>query len=141
MTTPQQSPTADIPLAKARNEGAVVAGDGRYIFNLQEMAGMDAGRGYSTAFGPVVEGFDHVPFNNMNAVRDAIGPTTAGVIVEPIQGEGGVRPGDLQFMRDLRAACDEYGLLLGMDEVQSGMGRTGKLFAHEWAGIARENIL
>ena len=56
MTTPQQSPTADIPLAKARNEGAVVAGDGRYIFNLQEMAGMDAGRGYSTAFGPVVEG-------------------------------------------------------------------------------------
>jgi acetylornithine/N-succinyldiaminopimelate aminotransferase len=91
---------------------------------------------YLEGFGPPVEGFDHVPFNNMNAVRDAIGPTTAGVIVEPIQGEGGVRPGDLQFMRGLRAACDEFGLLLGMDEVQSGIGRTGKLFAHEWAGIA-----
>ena len=91
---------------------------------------------YLEGFGPVVEGFDQVPFNNMNAVRDAIGPATAGIIVEPIQGEGGVRPADMQFLRDLRAVCDEYGLILGMDEVQSGMGRTGKLFAHEWAGIA-----
>jgi acetylornithine/N-succinyldiaminopimelate aminotransferase len=90
---------------------------------------------YLHGFGPVVEGFDHVPFNNMNAVRDAIGPNTAGIIVEPIQGEGGVRPADMQFLRDLRAVCDEYGIILGMDEVQSGMGRTGKLFAHEWAGI------
>src|SRR5487761_2610123 len=90
---------------------------------------------YLEGFGPVVEGFDHVPFNNMNAVRNAIGPATCGVIVEPIQGEGGVRPGDPQFLRDLRAVCDEFGLILGMDEVQSGMGRTGKLFAHEWSGI------
>jgi acetylornithine/N-succinyldiaminopimelate aminotransferase len=71
----------------------------------------------------------------MNAVRDAIGPGTCGIIVEPIQGEGGVRPATLQFLRDLRAVCDEYDIILGMDEVQSGMGRTGKLFAHEWAGI------
>ena len=90
---------------------------------------------YLEGFGPVVEGFDHVPFNNMNAVRDAIGPQTCGIIVEPIQGEGGVRPADMQFLRDLRAVCDEYGIILGMDEVQTGMGRTGKLFAHEWAGI------
>ena len=90
---------------------------------------------YLEGFGPVVEGFDQVPFNNMSAVRNAIGPATAGIIVEPIQGEGGVRPADMQFLRDLRAVCDEYGLILGMDEVQSGMGRTGKLFAHEWAGI------
>jgi acetylornithine/N-succinyldiaminopimelate aminotransferase len=90
---------------------------------------------YLEGFGPVVEGFDQVPFNNMNAVRDKIGPATAGIIVEPIQGEGGVRPADMQFLRDLRAVCDEYGIILGMDEVQSGMGRTGKLFAHEWAGI------
>ena len=76
-----------------------------------------------------------MPFNNMNAVRDAIGPGTCGIIVEPIQGEGGVRPADMQFLRDLRAVCDEYDIVLGMDEVQSGMGRTGKLFAHEWAGI------
>jgi acetylornithine/N-succinyldiaminopimelate aminotransferase len=91
---------------------------------------------YLAGFGPVVEGFDHVPFNNMNAVRDAIGPETAGIIVEPVQGEGGVRPADLRFLRELRTACDEHGIILGMDEVQSGMGRTGKLFAHEWAGIA-----
>jgi acetylornithine/N-succinyldiaminopimelate aminotransferase len=90
---------------------------------------------YLEGFGPVVEGFDQVPFNNMNAVRNAIGPATAGIIVEPVQGEGGVRPADMQFLRDLRAVCDEYGLVLGMDEVQSGMGRTGKLFAHEWSGI------
>lgn len=90
---------------------------------------------YSEGFGPAPEGFDHVPFNNMNAVRNAIGPATAGIIVEPIQGEGGVRPAPLQFMRDLRATCDEFGILLGLDEVQTGMGRTGKLFAHEWAGI------
>jgi acetylornithine/N-succinyldiaminopimelate aminotransferase len=90
---------------------------------------------YLEGFGPVVEGFDHVPFNNMNAVRDAIGPATCGIIVEPIQGEGGVRPAHMQFLRDLRAVCDEYDIILGMDEVQSGMGRTGKLFAHEWSSI------
>ena len=90
---------------------------------------------YLKGFGPVVDGFDQVPYNNMNAVRDAVGPATAGIIVEPVQGEGGVRPADMQFLRDLRAMCDEYGLILGMDEVQSGMGRTGKLFAHEWSGI------
>jgi acetylornithine/N-succinyldiaminopimelate aminotransferase len=82
-----------------------------------------------------VEGFDHVPFNNMNALRDKIGPETCGIIVEPVQGEGGVRPADPQFLRDLRAVCDEYGIILGMDEVQTGVGRTGKLYAHEWAGI------
>jgi acetylornithine/N-succinyldiaminopimelate aminotransferase len=90
---------------------------------------------YQEGFGPVVEGFDHVPFNNMNAVRDAIGSGTCGIIVEPVQGEGGVRPAEMQFLRDLRAVCDEYDIILGMDEVQSGMGRTGKLFAHEWSGI------
>jgi acetylornithine/N-succinyldiaminopimelate aminotransferase len=90
---------------------------------------------YLAGFGPKVDGFDHVPFNNMNAVRDAIGPATGGIIVEPVQGEGGVRPAQLRFLQDLRAVCDEQGLFLGLDEVQSGMGRTGKLFAHEWAGI------
>ncbi len=90
---------------------------------------------YREGFGPVPGGFDHVPLNNMNAVRDAIGPETCGIIVEPIQGDGGVRRADIRFLQDLRAVCDEYGILLGLDEVQTGMGRTGKLFAHEWAGI------
>ncbi|MGH7057400.1 MAG: aspartate aminotransferase family protein [Acetobacteraceae bacterium] len=90
---------------------------------------------YLRGFGPPVEGFEHVPFNNLNAVRAAIGPETAGILIEPVQGEGGIRPASLDFLRDLRATCDEFGLLLGLDEIQCGMGRTGKLFAHEWAGI------
>jgi acetylornithine/N-succinyldiaminopimelate aminotransferase len=91
---------------------------------------------YLDGYGPTVEGFDHVPFNNMNALRDAIGPQTAGVLVEPVQGEGGVRPADLRTLRELRAACDEHGILLAFDEVQCGMGRSGRLFAYQWSGIA-----
>jgi acetylornithine/N-succinyldiaminopimelate aminotransferase len=90
---------------------------------------------YLAGFGPPVQGFEHVPFGNMNAVRDAIGPETAAILIEPVQGEGGVRPASLQFLRDLRAACDEFGILLALDEVQTGMGRSGKLWAHQWAGI------
>jgi acetylornithine/N-succinyldiaminopimelate aminotransferase len=90
---------------------------------------------YLDGFGAPVDGFDHVPFGNMNAVRDAITPETAGILVEPIQGEGGVRPAPEHFLRDLRAACDEWGLLLALDEVQCGMGRTGWLFAYQQAGI------
>ena len=90
---------------------------------------------YLAGFGPAADGFDHVPFGNMNAVRDAITPATAGIMIEPVQGEGGVRPADLRFLRELRAVCDEFGLLLALDEVQTGMGRSGKLWAHQWAGI------
>ncbi len=95
---------------------------------------------YLEGFGPPVEGFEHVPLNNLNAVRAAIKPETAGIIVEPIQGEGGIRSCDIEFLRGLRAACDEFGLYLGLDEVQCGMGRTGKLFAFEWAGIEPDVI-
>ena len=91
---------------------------------------------YLKGFEPTVDGFDHVPFNNLNAVRDAITPQTAGILIEPVQGEGGIRTAHLPFLRDLRATCDEFGLILGMDEVQCGMGRTGKLFAHQWSDIA-----
>jgi len=90
---------------------------------------------YLDGFGPPVDGFDHVPFGNMNAVRDAITPQTAGILVEPIQGEGGVREPPENFLRDLRAACDEWGILLALDEVQCGMGRTGTLFAYQQSGI------
>jgi len=95
---------------------------------------------YLEGFGPRVEGFKHVPLNNMNAVRDAIDGTTAGVMVEPVQGEGGMRTADVQFLRDLRTMCDEFGLVMALDEIQCGMGRTGKLFAHEWAGIEPDVI-
>ena len=86
-------------------------------------------------FDPVVDGFDHVPFGNFNEVRAAISDKTAAILVELVQGEGGIRAADPEFLRGLRTVCDEFGLLLFFDEVQCGMGRTGKLFAHEWAGI------
>jgi len=113
----------------------VICFEGAFHGRTLAMLAATGNKKYLTGFGPEVDGFDHVPFNNMNALRDAIGPHTAGVLIEPVQGEGGVRPASLQFLRDLRAACDEFGILLGLDEVQCGMGRTGKLFAHEWAGI------
>ena len=109
--------------------------DGAFHGRTLAMLAATGNAKYLRGYGPPVDGFDHVPFNNLNALRDAIGPHTAGVLVEPVQGEGGVRPADLRFLRDLRATCDEYGLLLGMDEVQCGMGRTGRLFAHQWAGV------
>jgi acetylornithine/N-succinyldiaminopimelate aminotransferase len=86
-------------------------------------------------FEPVVPGFDHVAFFDLDAVRAAIGPETAAVLIEPIQGEGGIRALSREEMRGLRALCDETGTLLILDEIQCGMGRTGKLFHHEWAGI------
>ena len=90
---------------------------------------------YLEGFGPKVEGFDQVPFGDETALKAAIGPETAAILIEPIQGEGGVRPVPDEELRALRKLCDEQGLLLILDEVQSGMGRTGKLFAHEWSGI------
>ncbi len=88
-----------------------------------------------TGFGPVVAGFDQVPFDDITAMKAAIGPETAGILIEPVLGEGGILPNSPGYLRQLRALCDEEGLLLVMDEVQTGIGRTGKLFAHEWAGI------
>ena len=90
---------------------------------------------YIEGFGPKVEGFDQVAFGDLEAVKAAIGPETAGILIEPVQGEGGVRPVPNEFLRALRALCDAEGLLLVLDEVQCGIGRTGKLFAHEWAGV------
>jgi acetylornithine/N-succinyldiaminopimelate aminotransferase len=91
--------------------------------------------GYLKGFGPVMDGFDHVAFNNLNEMRAAVTDQTAAILVEPVQGEGGVRAPSADYLKGLRAICDEYGLLLVYDEVQCGMGRTGKLFAHQWAGV------
>jgi acetylornithine/N-succinyldiaminopimelate aminotransferase len=90
---------------------------------------------YIEGFGPKVDGFDQVPFGDEKALLAAITETTAGILIEPIQGEGGMRPVPPKTLKRLREICDEHGILLLLDEVQSGVGRTGKLFAHEWAGI------
>ncbi len=86
-------------------------------------------------FGPKVDGFDQVPLGDLDATRAAIGPETGAILIEPVQGEGGVRHAGWAFLRALRELADEHGLLLILDEVQTGIGRTGKFFAYEWAGI------
>ncbi|HVP83789.1 MAG TPA: aspartate aminotransferase family protein [Rhizomicrobium sp.] len=90
---------------------------------------------YLEGFGPKVEGFDQVPFGDLKALEAAITPETAALMIEPIQGEGGLRPADPEYLRALRKLCDQHGLLLIFDEIQTGVGRTGKLFAHEWSGV------
>ena len=83
----------------------------------------------------MVEGFDQVPFGDLEAVKRAIGNETAAIMIEPLMGEGGVRSLEPGFLRALRELCDEHGLLLIFDEVQSGMGRTGELFAYQRIGV------
>lgn len=90
---------------------------------------------YLEGFGPKVEGFDQVPFGDLEAAEKAITPETAAFLLEPLQGEGGIKSLPPQFLEKLRALADKHGLLLILDEVQSGVGRTGKLFAYEWSGI------
>jgi len=87
-------------------------------------------------FGPQLPGFDHVPFGDLEATRAAISDETAAILVEPVQGEGGIVPAQDAFLQGLRGLCDEFGLLLIFDEIQCGMGRTGRLFAHEWSDVA-----
>lgn len=86
-------------------------------------------------FSPLLEGFKYAPFDDLDAARALIGPHTAGFMVEPIQGEGGIRPASQAFMAGLRALADEHDLMLILDEVQCGVARTGKLYAHEHYGI------
>src|SRR5438132_8419874 len=106
-------------------------------FHGRTLATLAAGgqKKYLEGFGPVAEGFDQVPFGDLEAVKKVIGPETAAILIEPIQGEGGVRVPSDMFLRSLRALCDQHGLLLIFDEVQSGMGRTGELFAYQRTGV------
>ncbi|HEY4848126.1 MAG TPA: aspartate aminotransferase family protein [Methylocella sp.] len=91
---------------------------------------------YLEGFGPRAEGFDTVPFGDIEAAKAATGPQTGAILIEPIQGEGGIRAAPPRFLRGLRELCDKHGLLLVFDEVQTGIGRTGKLFAYELSGVA-----
>jgi acetylornithine/N-succinyldiaminopimelate aminotransferase len=106
-------------------------------FHGRTLATLAAGgqKKYLEGFGPTVEGFDQVPFADLTAVKKAIGEQTAAIMIEPLMGEGGVRSVEPSFLRALRELCDQNGLLLIFDEVQSGMGRTGELFAYQRIGV------
>ena len=95
-----------------------------------------------SGFGPLLPGFRHLPFGDHDALRAAAAePDVGAIMVEPVQGESGIKPLPDQCLKGLRDLCDEHGLLLILDEIQCGMGRTGRLFAHEWAGIAPDIML
>ena len=107
-------------------------------FHGRTLATLAAGgqKKYLEGFGPVVEGFDQLPFADLDAVKKAVGPDTAAILIEPIQGEGGVRVAPTPFLRGLREVCDQRDLLLVFDEVQTGIGRTGSFFAYQRCGVA-----
>ena len=106
-------------------------------FHGRTLATLAAGgqKKHLEGFGPVVDGFDQVPAGDIEAVKRAIGPATAGILIEPIMGEGGVRTVSQSFLRSLRDLCDRNGLLLAFDEVQTGVGRTGELFGYQRTGV------
>ncbi len=122
----------------------IAAGEGRY--EIVSLAGSFHGRTLATVaatgqprfhkgFEPLPAGFVHVPFGDIAALERSIGPQTCGVLVEPLQGEGGVRPLDPDYLAAIRQLCDQHGIALIFDEVQVGMGRTGTLFAYEQLGV------
>ena len=106
-------------------------------FHGRSLAGIAAGKQgkHIAGFGPIMDGFDQVAFGSLNEIKSKITRETAGVIVEPIQGEGGIRCMEDNYLDNLRSICDENCLLLQFDEVQTGVGRTGKLFCYEWSGV------
>jgi acetylornithine/N-succinyldiaminopimelate aminotransferase len=106
-------------------------------FHGRTLATLAAGgqKKHLDGFGPLVDGFDQVPLHDLEATKRAIGPATAGILIEPVQGEGGVRTVSPAFLSALRQLCDTHGLILGFDEVQTGVGRTGELFAYQRTGV------
>ncbi len=111
---------------------------GSHSFHGRTMGALSATMNpkYHEGFEPLVPGFIEVPFNDLGAVERAIGPKTAAVLMEPVQGEGGINPADDAYLTGLRGLCDAKGLLLVLDEIQTGFGRTGRWFAYQHAGIA-----
>ena len=106
-------------------------------FHGRSLAGISSGKQkkHIDGFGPLIEGFDQVTFGDLSALRTAITSETAGIVIEPIQGEGGIRPNTDDYLRGVREICDEHDLVLQFDEVQTGVGRTGKLYAYEWPKV------
>jgi len=119
----------------------IIGFDGSFHGRTLAAVNASGNASYLEGFGPPMPGFVQLPFDDMEALKAAVGPTTAAIIVEPVQGEGGARSLSEQSLQALRRLCDETGTLLILDEIQCGLGRTGKLFAHEWADNARPDIM
>ena len=114
----------------------IITFDGAFHGRSMGMISAAGAEKLTAGFGPLLPGFIHLPFGDHDALREAAArPDVGAIMLEPIQGESGIRPVPDQCLKGLRDLCDEHGLLLIFDEIQCGMGRTGKLFAHEWAGI------
>lgn len=110
----------------------IITCEGSFHGRTLGMISAAGGEKLTKGFGPLLEGFDHVPYGDLDAIKAAITPETAAVMLEPMLGEGGIVSLPEGMLKDIRALCDEHGLLLVLDEIQTGVGRTGKLFAHEW---------
>ena len=119
----------------------IIGFDGSFHGRTLAAVNASGNASYLEGFGPRMPGFIQLPFDDFDALKAAVGPTTAAIIIEPVQGEGGARSLSEQSLKDLRRLCDETGTLLILDEIQCGLGRTGKLFAHEWADGATPDIM
>ncbi len=119
----------------------IIGFDGSFHGRTLAAVNASGNASYLEGFGPRMPGFIQLPFDDFDALKAAVGPTTAAIIIEPVQGEGGARSLSEQSLKDLRQLCDETGTLLILDEIQCGLGRTGKLFAHEWAEGATPDIM
>ncbi|UTP41692.1 aspartate aminotransferase family protein [Phenylobacterium sp. LH3H17] len=119
----------------------IIGFDGSFHGRTLAAVNASGNASYLEGFGPRMPGFIQLPFDDFDALKAAVGPTTAAIIIEPVQGEGGARSLSEQSLKDLRRLCDETGTLLILDEIQCGLGRTGKLFAHEWAQGATPDIM
>ncbi len=113
----------------------IISFDGAFHGRTYGAMSAQKNKKYSNGFGPLLSGFKKVEYNNIDKLKIAINKKTAAIIIEPVQGEGGVRPADLNFLKFLSKICIKNGILLFLDEVQCGFGRSGKLFSHEWANI------
>jgi acetylornithine/N-succinyldiaminopimelate aminotransferase len=119
----------------------IIGFDGSFHGRTIAAVNASGNESYLEGFGPKLPGFVQVPWGDHEALKAAIGPTTAAILIEPVQGEGGARAVPDQCLKGLRQLCDETGVLLIYDEIQCGLGRTGKLFAHEWAEGAEPDIM
>jgi len=127
--------------AKGADRSEIVTVEGAFHGRSSAAIAASGGEKMVRGFGPLLPGFTHIPFGDWDALVAAVTDSTAAVLIEPVQGEGGIRPIPDATLRALRAACDATGTLLIFDEVQCGMARTGKLFAHEWAGVTPDIMM